>query len=325
MQTILAKNVGHALITGLNAVATEGLRRDSRNGPVYVFETPVTTIYERPTERVLFYPERDANPFFHFMEGLWMIAGRNDVEWISRFNASIANYSDDGITFHGAYGYRWRQHFGFDQLDRIVELLRANPDDRRIVLQMWDPSADLGKDGKDFPCNTGAKFRIVDGRLDMTVENRSNDMIWGAYGANAVHFSMLQEYMAARIGAEVGYYFQISTNFHAYVETLDKHKSLLGVDPLNQDRYYMEGIEPFPMVQDPSQWEADLGLFMDEGDNAIGYTEPFFRRVASPMMTAWKAFKRKDYDAAMNICKNDIAATDWSLVCFEWIERRAKK
>ena len=135
MQIISARNVSEALILGLQAVNEEGLLRDSRNGPVKVFEYPVTTVYEKPDERVVFYPDRDANPYFHFMEGLWMIAGRNDVEWISRFNASIANYSDDGVTFHGAYGYRWRKHFGFDQIDIITEQLRANPDDRRIVLQ----------------------------------------------------------------------------------------------------------------------------------------------------------------------------------------------
>lgn len=159
MKTIAARNVNDALILGLLALGEEGVDRDSRNGPVRVFTGPVTTHYKHPEERVLFFPERDANPFFHFMESLWMIAGRNDVEWISRFSANIANYSDDGVTFHGAYGYRWRQHFEFyrveglsmadfpnaakselchiDQLATIAQLLKNNPDDRRIVLQMW--------------------------------------------------------------------------------------------------------------------------------------------------------------------------------------------
>lgn len=324
MQTILARNVAHALITGMAGVAEDGLLRDSRNGPVRVFETPVTTIYENPMERVITYPERDANPFFHFMEGLWMIAGRNDVEWISRFNASIANYSDDGVTFNGAYGYRWRHHFGFDQLDMIVDLLKANPDDRRIVLQMWSPE-DLGREGKDFPCNTAAKFRIVDGRLDMTVENRSNDMIWGAYGANAVHFSMLHEYMASRIGVKVGYYFQISTNLHAYVSTLEKHSALLGVNPYEGDIYTAAGITPYPMMNvDPATWESELFVFMDEGDLAMGYTDSFFKKVAVPMLKAWKCYKQKDYAAAMAWSEN-IIALDWAIACREWIERRAKK
>ncbi len=322
MQIISARNVSEALILGLQAVNEEGLLRDSRNGPVKVFEYPVTTVYEKPDERVVFYPDRDANPYFHFMEGLWMIAGRNDVEWISRFNASIANYSDDGVTFHGAYGYRWRKHFGFDQIDIIAEQLRANPDDRRIVLQMWDPKVDLARGGKDFPCNTAIKFRIVDGRLDMTVENRSNDMIWGAYGANAVHFSMLQEYMAAKIGVSLGHYWQVSTNFHSYMDTLKKHSALLLEKPSSP--YHTGEVEPFRMVNvNILDWESQLEVFMQEGDRAMGYTDPFFKRVAVPLLQSHRAFKQKDFAKAIALAEGCMAK-DWSRATVEWLGRRIK-
>jgi hypothetical protein len=50
---------------------------------------------------------RDANPFFHVMETLWMLAGRNDLPWLVRFNKRFASYSDDGgNTQPGAYGYQ---------------------------------------------------------------------------------------------------------------------------------------------------------------------------------------------------------------------------
>lgn len=321
MQVIVSRNVNDALILGLKAVSEEGMLRDSRNGPVRVFESPVTTVYERPDERVVFFPERDANPFFHFMEGLWMIAGRNDVEWISRFNASIANYSDDGVTFHGAYGHRWRKHFGMDQLEMIAGLLRENPDDRRIVLQMWDPKVDLARDGKDFPCNTAIKFRIVDGRLDMTVENRSNDMIWGAYGANAVHFSMLQEYMAAKIGVRLGYYWQVSTNFHSYVSTLEKHSALIDLEPTSP--YHDNVVAPFSMVQDIKLWDRELLVFMDAGD-VIGYGEPFFKRVAIPILQSHRAFKEKDYQKALKIIYENCSASDWQTAIAQYIQRRMR-
>lgn len=323
MQIISSRNVNEALLLGLQAVNEYGTLRDSRNGPVKVFRTPVTTIYERPTERVVFYPERDANPFFHFMEGLWMIAGRNDVEWISRFNSSIVNYSDDGVTFHGAYGYRWRKHFGFDQLDVIAHLLRTNPDDRRIVLQMWDPKVDLAREGKDFPCNTSIKFRVRDGELDMTVENRSNDMIWGAYGANAVHFSMLQEFMAAWTGFRVGQYWQVSTNFHAYTATMEKHASLLKLSP-GFDDYSIGNVEPFPMVNTPIEsWMQELDMFINEGA-VLGFQDKFFKKVAIPMLLSWQAYKNKEYGKAMSILTESCVATDWRKAGIEWIERRIK-
>lgn len=322
MKVLEARNVSEALLFGLHALNNEGVLRDSRNGPVKVFKTPVTTVYDKPKERVIFYPERDANPFFHFMEGLWMIAGRDDVEWISRFNSSIANYSDDGVTFHGAYGARWREWFGIDQLVICMELLKENPDDRRVSMGMWDPSSDLGREGKDFPCNQMVNFRIVDGRLDMYVFNRSNDMIWGAYGANAVHFSMMQEVAAAWIGVEVGIYEQISTNFHGYVAILDKHASLLNVS-LESSEYSRGEVEPYPMVNGPIEdWLADLDMFINQGE-VIGYRDRFFKKVALPMLRAWRLYKDKQPGAALKAL-DECVATDWSKACSEYIVRRMK-
>lgn len=331
MRTFTVRNVEDALIVGMKTMDKEGKPRDSRNGPVRVMPSPVSTMYLYPNERVIFLPERDANPYFHFMESLWMLAGRNDVEWISQFNSAIANYSDDGVTLHGAYGYRWRNaplsgiidsDIGvLDQLATIATLLKTNPDDRRCVLQMWDAPRDLGLEGKDFPCNLVCNFRIgTTGKLDMTVFNRSNDMIWGAYGANAVHFSVLQEVMAAWVGVPVGFYWQISTNFHAYDKTYDKLTSLLdksaGFTP-----YELDEVHPYPIVNTPiDTWFGELDMFMREGP-VIGFKDPFFKKVVFPMWFSWKAWKEKQYDLALANAQ-DIAASDWSKACVEWLGRR---
>lgn len=341
MKVIHARNVNEALLLGLHALKDEGVDRDSRNGPVTLFPGPVTTVYTKPQERVVFFPERDANPFFHLMESLWMLAGRRDVFWVSQFAASIANYTDDGVNFHGAYGYRWRNHFVthiegasgcveevgvIDQLETIANLLRNNPDDRRVVLQMWDAVSDLGMEGKDFPCNLMATFRINPyGKLDMTVFNRSNDMIWGAYGANAVHFSVLQEVMAAWIGVPMGHYWQISTNFHGYHATLDKHKALLGLSA-GFDDYTLGQVEAAPIVNTAIDiWFQDLEMFMDEGP-VMGFRDPFFKKTVSPMWNAWFAWKDKDnpnrVEKAIGLAKT-IHSSDWRKACVEWLERRA--
>lgn len=323
MYVIESRNVSEALLLGLQALNQYGVDEESRVGPVRVFQCPVSTLYHKPKERVLFYPERDANPFFHFMEGLWMLAGRNDVAWISQFSTNIRNYSDDGKTFHGAYGYRWREHFGFDQLAMVAELLHENPKDRRCSLSMWDPRCDLGAEGKDFPCNQMINPRIVNGALDISVFNRSNDMIWGAYGANAVHFSMMQEVLAAWIGVEVGRYWQISTNFHAYHSVMEKHVELFRMGA-GFDQYSIGLVDPYPMVNtDILTWFSELELFM-ERTPVIGYQDKFFARVAVPMMRAWRLYKEKNYKMAISALSNDCAAQDWSLAGIEWIQRRAK-
>jgi len=190
---------------------------------VLVMPTPVTTVYVNPHERVMFWPQRDANPFLHLYESLWMLAGRNDIAPLIRYAKQFENYSDDGSTLHGAYGHRWREHFGFDQLEIIVKRLRANVDDRRSVLQMWDCNADLSETDirKDLPCNTIVSFQVSPAlELDMTVFCRSNDIVWGAYGANAVHFSFLQEFLALCTGLHIGRYYQVSVNWHGYLSTL---------------------------------------------------------------------------------------------------------
>lgn len=334
MDVISVRNVEEALILGTKIVTTVGSQRDSRNGPVRVMPMPVTTIYSQPRERVMFLEARDANPFFHFMESLWMMAGRRDVEWISQFNSGMVNYTDDGVNFHGAYGYRWRNHFTevsnlgenvIDQLGTIANLLKKNPDDRRTVLQMWDATADLGLEGKDFPCNLIITFRInPSGQLDMTVFNRSNDMVWGAYGANAVHMSFLQEVMARWVGVPVGRYWQISTNFHAYLNTLEKVKPLLDLSPGFTD-YELGNVEPYPIVNVAIEdWFSDLDMFMSEGA-IMGFRDPFFKKVAVPMLQSWQAWKDKDNpdhrEKAIQLA-GDIIATDWRKACVEWLERR---
>jgi thymidylate synthase len=342
MKVITARGVNDAILLGLSLLKVEGVDRESRNGPVRVFPGPVTTHYQHPEERVLFHPERDANPYFHFMESLWMLSGRRDVEWISRFSSNIANYSDDGVTFHGAYGYRWRNWFGvceylpdgtirelgkINQLATIANILKSDPDDRRVVLQMWDVCQDLGRDGKDFPCNVVATFRINPyGKLDMTVFNRSNDMIWGAYGANAVHFSMLQEVMASWIGVPMGGYWQVSTNFHSYHSTLEKHSKLIGICP-GFDPYELGEVRPIPVVNGPiEQWFQDLHMFMEVGP-AIGFKDKFFKKTAVPMLQSWEMWKNaespKRIENAMRYA-SEIEAPDWRRACLEWLDRRKK-
>jgi thymidylate synthase len=316
----------------MELLKTQGLERESRNGKVLVMDGPVTTHYHRPQERVVFQNWRDANPFFHFFEGLWMIAGRNDVHSVSQF-APMSRFSDDGVTLHGAYGKRWRSWFHLpqetgtrDQLAVIAKRLRENKDDRRCVLQMWDADTDLDRDGRDVPCNTQVYLGVsVEGSLDMTVCCRSNDMIWGAYGANAVHFSMMQEFMAAWTGIPIGHYWQISNNFHAYQNVFAKHDELR--PPLEQesDLYELGHVSPYPMVSTPvEQWMEDLLMMLDEGV-VVGLRDPFFRRVAVPIIMAHRHFKTTQgvdrYDGALEILRQ-CAAPDWAIACADWIVRR---
>lgn len=330
MHVIHANNVNDAFQQALVYLEQQGVKRDSRNGPVLVSPEPVTTVYAKPLKRVLFWAERDANPFFHLFEALWMLAGRNDVSSVSRYAKQMVNYSDDGETFHGAYGYRWRKHFNYDQLPIIAAALRKNPDDRRQVLAMWDPreEVDLGRQGKDLPCNTIATFQINTSRaLDLSVFNRSNDIVWGCYGANAVHFSFLLEYMAHWIGVPVGTYTQISVNWHGYFETVEP---LMGkTSP--EDPYAVGEVRPLLLPEAPiEEIDRKIGeiLQQTQSQQLYGYKEEFWR-TTSVLLYAhemWRNLSAPErYDRPLFMIRSLDQNIDFVRGCVEWLERRKAK
>lgn len=123
MRAFNVKNVNEAFSLEINAIRLEGIERNSRNGPVLEFSEPVATTYKDPMQRVLFDKKRMCNPFFHSMEGLWIIGGYRDVEFLDYFNSQMKQYSDDGDTFWGAYGWRLRGR-GMDQIEKAIQLLK---------------------------------------------------------------------------------------------------------------------------------------------------------------------------------------------------------
>lgn len=351
MRTLEVRNVHQALPLGVDLLNKYGEKRTSRNGVVYVAPWPVTTVYHCPWERVLFWPQRDANPFFHLLESMWMLAGRNDISPLVKIVKRMQNFSDDGVTQHGAYGYRWRHWFNRDQLKEIIEILDRNKDDRRCVLQMWDAEEDLGRSGKDVPCNTTAAFQINGrGRLDLMVFCRSNDIIWGAYGANAVHFSFLLEYVAAAIGVPMGRYYQISCNWHGYVDTfeplIEPFSHVTSMQWSEGDCPYASGlVQHLPMLLPvPVSTAADrmkildaaIEWFMNQFDSNFsrqdessitGSTRPFCETIRN-IMKAHSAFvglpaPERFHESGRILFSNQLdPSIDWVRAAHEWLLRR---
>lgn len=337
MRVLDVKNVAEALPKALQLLNREGVRRDSRNGPVIMSPVPVSTVYRYPQERVLLYSWRDANPFFHLYESLWMLAGRRDVAPITRFVSRFKEYSDDGKTFNAAYGWRWRVMNG-DQLSAIVDNLRKNRDDRRQVLQIWDSDKDLAwtKEkyvGKDAACNLTATFQIgADDKLHMVVFCRSNDVIWGCYGANAVHFSILLEYVAAGVGVRVGTYTQVSVNWHAYEDKLKQLVLARAREPVQTHAPYRFGlVRVTPVVNtEKNSWDEDCRWFVTNSGTVAGlqrdhFADPFFKNVAFPIVQAHDAFRdlsgEARYTEPLRILR-DCEGLDWQVACEQWIQRR---
>jgi len=317
MFSIQARNINGAYEQGLDLLKRYSSIERSRNGVVMVLPSPLVTTYQHPRERVLFCAERRSNPFFHMMEALWMIDGRNDSGWPTYFNSRMATFANEEGTFDGAYGHRWRYHFGLDQLEYIVRELTDRPDSRRAVLTMFDPTYDLNVDSKDVPCNTHIYFSIRSNMLDMTVCCRSNDAIWGAYGANVVHMSMLQEVLASQLsGVSVGQYVQLSNNFHYY----PRHEALVQ-SAISPDLYKERAWSVFPLVHKPASWLAELREFLEDPTLLRKYDNFFFSHVAQPMLLAYKERKEKGGDGSKYVEMVEDAA--WNYACEQYILQRS--
>jgi thymidylate synthase len=318
---IQALNVNDAFMEGWWHLKTEGVAEQSRNGPVLVSPGMVVTEYYHPLERVLFDQRRDANHVFHLMESIWMLAGRNDVAWLEQFNSGYGRYADDGVV-HGAYGHRWRNAFSQDQLPYIAGLLQRDPQSRQAVLQMWDCNEyDLTGPWKDRPCNTHVYFDCRGLRLNMTVCCRSNDMLWGAYGANVVHFSILQEVLAAQVGVPVGIYRQVSNNFHVYTD-LPMVKDYIDNPPLRAYDPYETGlVAPFP-IMDTKVINGLQGFLADCEDFCDGEQTrtQFLTEVATPLRDAYLA-RKAGHDTDLRA----VPHCDWKHGYELWLKNRSKK
>ncbi len=321
MNVIREINVPNIYTEALIALDVEGQSEVTRNGKALVFQDPVYLTILNPTERVLFDPIRDCNPFFHVMEFVWMMAGSKDVRWIEKFNSKYRSYADRGThVVHGAYGYRWRDHFGSMQaIDQILEVIRALKKDRttrRAVLGMWDPTFDL-EFHEDVPCNTHIYFRYSDQRgLCMTVCNRSNDIIWGMLGANVVHMTYLHELVAHGAGLPIGEYRVFSNNAHVY-QDLERYDQIRATRaPV--DTYTEMGIRPYPLMQKHELVEdflEECAVFVHQ-PSVKDFRNNWLTNVAVPMRGAY--LNKEDRDEWINYIK----AEDWKRNCQDWVARR---
>ena len=197
-------------------IATE---QPSRNGTTTEVLRAALTI-RNPQQRWIASRVPAMSPAFAIAEVIWIVRGRNDAEFLNYFNRTLPHYAGDGDTYHGAYGFRLRQHLGLDQLDRAYRGLAADNASRQVVLQIWDSPIDMPtEDGKpvsqDIPCNIVSLLKIRHGQLDWTQVMRSNDLFRGL-PHNIVQFTCVQEVVAGWLGLKPGAYHHFADSLHLY-------------------------------------------------------------------------------------------------------------
>jgi thymidylate synthase len=145
-------------------------------------EIPQRTLTVDMRYPVLRVPERKLSYQFMAAEAFWILSGDDRVENIAPFNKHIANFSDNGETFFGAYGPKIRS-----QLDYVVGKLVADKDTRQAGLTIWRENP---PETKDVPCTVAIFFNIRDGKLNAHVFMRSSD-VWLGVPYDVFNFSML--------------------------------------------------------------------------------------------------------------------------------------
>jgi hypothetical protein len=296
-----------------------GKIEQTRNGEAMAFQEPVIAKLIFPSQRIVFNAARDANPFFHIAEVVWMLSGACTVNFIEQFNKKYRDYADENTDIiWGAYGRRWIEHWGFDQIQMVIDLLLKDAGSRRVLINMWDPESDLTNWAhNDLPCNTQCLFRVLNGSLDMTVINRSNDLIWGMMGANVVHFTYLLEVIALGANLKVGNYRVMSNNLHMYTG-MPRYKEIFegalhGVAE--------EGVLPtIPILANDEAWEELASSCYQYVAEDIVINPPFWmKHVAIPMMEAYKAGKGSEHRTKMVSHIMDIG---WRRAAQRWLARR---
>lgn len=151
-------------------------------------------------------------------EQIWFVSGARKPEIFLRDYTKIWDlFTNPGDVVTVAYGYRWRKHFGRDQLGLLIELLQKEPSSRHGVIVTWDPAQDglsLFKK-KNVPCPYTFTVNIIGGRLHLHNIIRSNDFILGT-PADVAGFALLQCILAQKLGVKPGIYSHSVSNAHIY-------------------------------------------------------------------------------------------------------------
>lgn len=184
--------------------------------------------------------------------------------------------------------------------------------------------SDCGAVSKDIPCNLGVLFRVNDNNLDMTVTNRSNDIIWGLYGSNHVQFSMLHIAFAESLGWELGTYTHVSNSFHAYLDgpggvtyknVVDSHDKgefddqYFLADARIQSQARLFSTQGHNAAARFKQTQFEINAVLEQYDVTLGGPPKMFCRAAKLTWIAMVAYER--------VRKQDLAAALHELYEFQ--------
>lgn len=167
-------------------------------------------------------------------ELLWFLRGDSNTAYLRENGVRIWDeWADDDGDLGPVYGVQWRSwptpdggHI--DQMTRVLEQLRTDPDSRRIIVSAWNVS-DLDAMAL-APCHALFQFYVADGRLSCQLYQRSADLFLGV-PFNIASYALLTRMVAQQTGLGVGEFIWTGGDCHIYTNHVDQVRQQLTREP----------------------------------------------------------------------------------------------
>ena len=167
-------------------------------------------------------------------ELLWFLAGDTNIKYLSDNGVKIWDeWADKDGNLGPVYGYQWRswptadgRHI--DQISNIIDRIKANPDDRRLIVSAWN----VGEIGKMAlpPCHAFFQFYVADGKLSCQLYQRSADIFLGV-PFNIASYALLTLMVAQVTGLKPGEFVHTLGDAHLYSNHIGQAQLQLTRDP----------------------------------------------------------------------------------------------
>ncbi len=196
-------------------------------------------------------------------ELLWFLMGETNTRYLKENGVTIWDEWADGNGDLGpVYGNQWRSwptpdggHI--DQVAKVVEQLKTNPDSRRIIVSAWNV-ADLDRMALQ-PCHAFFQFYVAQGRLSCQLYQRSADIFLGV-PFNIASYALLTHMLAQQCELEVGDFIWTGGDCHLYLNHMEQVETQLSRDPL-----------PLPTLEIKRRPESIFDYRFDDFD-IVNYT-----------------------------------------------------
>ena len=204
-------------------------------------------------------------------ELLWFLQGDTNIRYLKENGVSIWNeWADENGDLGPVYGKQWR-HWqtadgrGVDQITRLIEGIKRNPDSRRHLVTAWNPGE--VENMALPPCHALFQFYVANGRLSCQLYQRSADIFLGV-PFNIASYALLTHMVAQACELEPGDFIWTGGDCHLYLNHLEQAREQLSREPrpLPQLRinpavkdvfafrfedFALEGYDPHPHIKAP--------------------------------------------------------------------------